>query len=205
MNISRTIRPLPPIPQPSSSVAQRSLSLDVPEPPSSGSSTPSLSDDSQPPLEEHTLRSSLSLPIIPPSIVNVKFAPLPEIGPRKRKSNHPLGIGARSRMLQQRKEVTRVQGVYRQPRMWSDLDERSMMHTPDEAQEDDPLEVLGRLIADKSKSLWRRVASKAKPLDKHGAGGDGSEATTHEEDMANQPGSRTYEGALNPPDLHLPD
>jgi hypothetical protein len=136
-----------------------------------------MSDDCQPSLAEHTLRYAVSLPIIP-STMSVKFAPLPEIGPRKRKSNYPLGVAARSQLLQQRRENTRAQGTYRQPPLWSeDDDERPTMHVPEEAEEEDPLEVLGRLIADKSKSLWRRVAFKGNPSDKHAASGDVNEET----------------------------
>ncbi len=194
--MSRAVRPLPPIPQPP--LAQRS-SLDAADPSSSGSSTPALSDDCQPPLEEHTLRYAVSLPIIP-STTSVKFAPLPEIGPRKRKSNYPLGVAARSQMLQQRRENSRMQGIYRQPPLWSDIDERPMTHVQEEVEEEDPLEVLGRLIADKSKSLWRRVSSKGNPSDKHVASGDvNEETTTHEEEHAIFP-----LGSLRREELPLP-
>ncbi|KAI9446571.1 hypothetical protein H4582DRAFT_580714 [Lactarius indigo] len=198
LNMSRALRPLPPIPQPP--LAQRS-SLDATDPPSSGSSTSALSDDCQPPMKEHALRYAVSLPIIP-SNTSVKFAPLPEIGPRKRRSNYPLGVAARSQMLQQRRENARMQGIYRQPPLWSDVDERGMTHVPEEVQEEDPLEVLGKLIADKSKSLWKRVASKGNPSDKHAASGDVNEgATTHEEDHAVLPlGSLRCEELLPPPD-----
>jgi len=43
-----------------------------------------------------------------------------------------------------------------------------MACVPDEEQED-PLEAFLRLIADKSKSLWKRVTSKAKQSDNTGA------------------------------------
>lgn len=86
-------------------------------------------------------------------------------------------------MLQQRRENFRMQGVYQQPPLWSGVDERPMMRVPEEVQEEDPLEVLGRLIADKGKALWRRVASKGNSLNKHAASGD-EEATSHEEEHA---------------------
>ena len=192
--MSRVVRPLPPIPRSSSA------SLDAVDPSSSGSSTPALSDDCQPPLVDHTLRYAVSLPIIP-STTSVKFAPLPEIGPRKRKSNYPLGVAARSQMLQQRRENARIPGAYQQPSLWSeDPDERPTMHVPEEVEEEDPLEVLGRLIADKSKSLWRRVAFKGNPSDKHAASGDvNEETTTPEEEHAVLP--RREELSL-PSDLH---
>ncbi|KAH9005026.1 hypothetical protein EDB86DRAFT_2825381 [Lactarius hatsudake] len=202
--MSRALRPLPPIPQPPS--AQRS-SLDAIDQSTSGSSTPALSDDCQPPSAEHALRYAVSLPIIP-SATSVKFAPLPEIGPRKRRSNYPLGVAARSQMLQQRRENARMQGIYRRPPLWSDVDERGMTHVPEEVQEEDPLDILGRLIADKSKSLWKRVASKGNPSDKHAASGDVNEdATTHEEDHAVLPLQSPKRGKLplpsNPPNRSL--
>lgn len=170
--MTRAIRPLPPIPQPPT--VQRP-SLDTADPSSSSSSsTHALSDECQPRLEEHALRHTVSLPIIP-STTSVKFAPLPEIGPRKRRSNYPLGVAARSQLLQQRREN---QGIYRQPPVWSDHDAPE-----EEEEEEDPLEVLGRLIADKSKSLWRRVASKGNSSGKHDAASrDVNEETTTQEE-----------------------
>ena len=81
-------------------------------------------------------------------------------------------------MLQQRREN---QGIYKPPPIWSDLD------VPEEVEEEDALEVLGRRIADKGKSLWRRVASKGNSSGKHATvtSGDVNEetvTTTHEEE-----------------------
>ncbi|KAI0005914.1 hypothetical protein BJV74DRAFT_4403 [Russula compacta] len=155
-------RPLPPIPptHAHNSEGLRSLSLDVGEGSSSSSSTPStssLSDDCQPFEGVCSLQSSISLPIMPATI-HVKFAPLPEIGPRIRRPNQQaLGVAARSRMLQQKREI-RMQAIQRHPRPWSDLDGRRVVFTPVEEREDDPLEVLGKFIADKSKSLWSEIA-----------------------------------------------
>lgn len=188
--MTRAIRPLPPIPQTPS--AQRS-SLDTADPSSSGSSTHALSDECQPPLEEHALRHTVSFPIIP-STTSVKFAPLPEIGPRKRRFNYPLGVAARSQMLQQRREN---QSIYRQPPLWSDHDAPE-----EEEEEEDPLEVLGRLIADKSKSLWRRVASKGNSSGKHDAASRdiNEQTTTQEEEHALFPSG----GSLRHEELPLP-
>src|SRR5882757_5473122 len=107
-------------------------SLDVGQVPSSSS----LFDDSLHPLEENSesLQSSMSQPIMPPT-VNVQFAPLPEISPRDRRSNQPLGMAARSRMLQQRRDIR----MQRHPQVWSDSDDRPMVK---EAEEDDPLDDL---------------------------------------------------------------
>ena len=89
-------------------------------------------------------------------------------------------------MLQQRREHARIQNTYRQPPIWSeDLDDHLTVQVQEEVEEEDPLEVLGRLIADKSKSLWRRVASKGNPSGKHAASDDVNEETTmHEEEHA---------------------
>jgi hypothetical protein len=86
-------------------------------------------------------------------------------------------------MLQQRKENAGTQGIYQKPPLWSDLE------TPEEVEEDDPLEVLGRLIADKSKSFWRRVASKGNSLDKHATSSDVNEGTTTREELEHASGS----------------
>ncbi len=180
--MSHATRPLP------------SIHQQPPDPMASGSSTPAVSDECQPSLEEHSLEYTVaSLPMIH-STTTVKFAPLPEIEPRKRKSNYPLGIAARSQMLQQRRGNARLQGIYRHPPLWSDLDESAVLHVPEEAQEGDALQVLGRLIADKSKSLWRRVSSK-NSSNEHAASGDLKElTTTHEEEHVGFPlGSPTRE------------
>jgi hypothetical protein len=175
--------PTPPIPQPHAG-PQRSLSLDVREAslvPSS-CSTPSSFDGCQPHSEEYPFQPSTSLPNIPTTAtVNVKFAPLPKIEPRDVKSIRPLGVAARSRMLQQRREM-RMQSGQRHPGTWSELDDRHMDFVPDELQEEDSLEVLGRYICAKSKSLWRRVSSKGKQPGKEGTGGDASEGPTDGEE-----------------------
>jgi hypothetical protein len=140
MSTRTSIRSIPPVSNPSAS--QRFVSLDAAESSSSGFSTPP-SDDGH------------SLPA-----VSVKFAPLPKIGPRERKSStHPLGVAARPHILQQRRDAVRMQGHPR-PIVWSEVDVPTERFVPIEVQEEDPLEVLGRLIADKSKSLWRRATSK---------------------------------------------
>jgi hypothetical protein len=77
-------------------------------------------------------------------------------------------------MLQQKREI-RMQAVQRHPR---GLDDRQVDFIPDEVQEEDPLEVLGRFIAAKSKSLWRRVSSKGKQSGKDETGDVVSETTT---------------------------
>jgi hypothetical protein len=179
MSNAKPLHPTPPTPQPHA--GQRFLSLDVggvqlaSSACSSTHSILSLSDGCQPPSEERSLQSSISLPNMP-ATVNVKFAPLPKIGPRDVKSIRPLGVAARSQMLQHKREM-QMQGVQRHPRIWSGLDDRQLDFIPDELQEEDPLEVLGRFIAAKSKSLWRRVSSKGKQSGKVETRGVVSETT----------------------------
>jgi hypothetical protein len=72
-------------------------------------------------------------------------------------------------MLQHKREI-QVQGVQRHSRVWSSPDDREMEFIPDELREEDPLEVLGKFIAAKSKSLWRRVSSKGKQSGKEETG-----------------------------------
>jgi hypothetical protein len=141
--------PLPSIPKPDDP--------QLPSPEASTPSIPSIFDDCQ----ARSLRSSASLPIVPPT-ANVQFAPLPEINPRDRRPTRPLGMAGRSLMLQQRR--IQMQNGQRHPREWSDPDGRPMVYIPDE-EEEDPLESFVRFIADKSKSLWKRVASKPRQSD----------------------------------------
>jgi hypothetical protein len=156
--MSNVARPLPSIPKSDDSLDVGQVS----SPSASTPSTPSLFDDCLHPSEGRSLQSSASLPIVSPT-ANVQFAPLPEINPRDRRSTRPLGMAARSQMLQQRRQI-QMQNGQRHPREWSDLDDRPMVYIPDE-EEEDPLESFARFIADKSKSLWRRVTSKAKQSD----------------------------------------
>ncbi|KAH9966549.1 hypothetical protein BC827DRAFT_674898 [Russula dissimulans] len=174
--MSNHTKALPPIPQ--THLGPGCPSFDVGEISSSHShssstpSTPSTSSEDR----SSSLRSSSSLRITP-ATANVKFAPLPQIGPRTRGLSRPLGVAARSALLQQRTNA-RIQGVPRHPRGWTDPDGRPVAFIPNEMQDEDPLEVLGRFIADKSKSLWRRLSSNGKRSDKDEAMDGVSETTT---------------------------
>jgi len=104
-------------------------------------------------------------------------------------------------MLQQKREI-RMQGVQRHPR---GLDDRQMDFIPDEVQEEDPLEVLGRFIAAKSKSLWRRVSSKGKQSGKDETGDVVSETTTDGEEReplvsSRPPNREQLPSSSDPPD-----
>jgi hypothetical protein len=89
---------------------------------------------------------------------------------------------------------------------WSDPDDRPMVYIPDETQEDDVLDAFVRFIGDKSKSLWKRVVSKAKQSDKEepmGAASDSDSETTNvaEEQKAVQtrPPNREVPSTLDNP------
>lgn len=74
-----------------------------------------------------------------------------------------------------------MQNGQRHPREWSGADDRPMVCVADE-EEEDPLETFVHFIADKSKSLWKRVTSKAKQSDEDETTGIDSETTVVEGD-----------------------
>ncbi len=75
-----------------------------------------------------------------------------------------------------------MQNGQRNPRVWSDPDDPPMVYVSDE-EEEDPLETFVRFIADKSKSFWKRVTSKAKQSDGDETTGVASEATVVEGEL----------------------
>ncbi|KAF8503680.1 hypothetical protein F5888DRAFT_1020733 [Russula emetica] len=191
--MSNAVRPLPSIPKSDNPLDVGPVS----SPAASTPSIPSSSEDCLHPSEQRSLQSSASLPIVPPT-ANVQFAPLPEINPRDRRSTRPLGMAARSQMLQQRRQI-QMQNGQRHPRVWSDPDDRPMDYISDE-EEEDPLETFVRFIADKSKSLWKRVTSKAKPSDEDETTGIVSEANVVGERGAVEsqiPAAEARRGAIN--------
>ncbi|PFH51710.1 hypothetical protein AMATHDRAFT_46882 [Amanita thiersii Skay4041] len=123
---------------------------------------------------------------------NVKFAPLPELAPRKRRSNAPLGVAARSQLVRRRRALAYDSGqphyVVATP-MWTEeeLEQQKArmekawekekgkrqyyVHEEEESVEEgsveDPLVVLGRLMKVAGKNIWRKVSK-----------GDGKDATT---------------------------
>lgn len=50
--------------------------------------------------------------------------------------------------------------------VWTELDEEAVNGKATEMEEEDPFEVFGRYVMDKSKTFWRRVASKGDSKDK---------------------------------------
>jgi hypothetical protein len=85
-----------------------------------------------------------------------------------------------------------MQNGQRHSRAHSDPDDRPMLYISDE-EEEDPLESFVRFIADKSKSLWKRVTSKAKQSDEDETTGIASEAAVVESEVV-QSRSQKREG-----------
>jgi len=116
---------------------------------------------------------SLSSPILERSstqCLNVKFAPLPELAPRRRKSSAPLGVASRSQMMRRRRGIPDPQPPLPEPQdhrdSWTHQELESQLRdqvsTPPHDIED-PFYLLGKKI----KGAWRRVNSKknTEPLD----------------------------------------
>ncbi|KAI0312388.1 hypothetical protein OF83DRAFT_661493 [Amylostereum chailletii] len=146
-------------------IIQRSLSYSMADPSSSSrSSSLSSSDVATNSVHEtnyktRTVRSTCSLPTRPPSpLPNIKFAPLPTIEPRKRKSNVQLGVAARSRMIQQRR-AAREENQNTPTWTQSDMEEPAVHEEPGPMDED-PFEVFGKYVIGKGRHLWRRVSHK---------------------------------------------
>lgn len=167
--------------------------VQVSSPDASTPSIPSSFDGCLHSSEGHSLQSLASLPVPPTG--NVQFAPLPEINPRDRKPTRPLGMAGRSQMLQQRR--IQMENGQRHSREWSNSDDRPMLYISDE-EEEDPLETFVRFIADKSKSLWKRVTLKAKQSVKDETTGITGKVAMVEEQLGavqSRPPTRKREGA----------
>lgn len=113
--------------------------------------------------------------------LNVKFAPLPDMGPRKKRSM-PLGVAARSRMVRRRKTQGGEPGA--QPRvvatpMWTDEEMEVQRHRLAKAWEkerekrnyypeldengepiEDPITALGKLVKVAGKQLWNKIGGR---------------------------------------------
>ncbi|KAI0053950.1 hypothetical protein FA95DRAFT_18288 [Auriscalpium vulgare] len=150
-----SVRPLPPLPPSTHGEHTRQSEPSSSRSSSISSDEPSISNQTS---DVHILRSSNSLPNY--SALAVKFAPLPVIEPRKRKSNVQLGIAARSRMIQQRRATAGPYTHDPPPPLWNEPPHRQEMD-----EEDDPFEVLGKFVVGKGKSLWRRVSQKGAAAD----------------------------------------
>jgi len=85
-----------------SSTAHNSLTTTIPTPASASSQSPFLSTTSLPSVLQEDPNGSTSIHTVRTSL-SVKFAPLPELAPRKRKSSVPLGMAARSQLVRRRR------------------------------------------------------------------------------------------------------
>ncbi|OCH92224.1 hypothetical protein OBBRIDRAFT_791459 [Obba rivulosa] len=209
----------------SSSESSRDSSSSLPPPLASStrSSSTSLSLECPPSQSGSILRTSSSCTL--PERGGVRFAPLPAIEPRRRKSSVQLGVAARSRMLRQRR-MLREQGELLQAHPdavgWGpeedslhpvdrrqELDEDPEM---DEEEAEDPLVIrrrrrpdpteealasLGKLVKGAGKSLWRRVSSKKSHLRSAEQGGSGHGEHDKENDALSE---KEQEGAPDAPE-----
>ena len=140
--------------------------------------------------------------------LNVTFAPLPDLGPRKRRGM-PLGVAARSRLVRRRRASVTEGGPQQFPvstPMWTDeemedqrqrlaraweneRDGRDYYSDVDENGEpyEDPLAAFGKIVKDAGKQLWHRMASRegkdksAKGEDKGSKGKDKESAKAEDE------------------------
>jgi len=96
------------------------------------------------------LRSPSYASLACPSSPSITFAPLPAIDGRKRKKSIPLGVAARSRLLQQRR--AKIED--------GDLPPRHLWRDSDADDEVDPVAAFGHFVKGASKGLWRRVSLK---------------------------------------------
>ncbi|EJD02183.1 uncharacterized protein FOMMEDRAFT_20966 [Fomitiporia mediterranea MF3/22] len=114
-----------------------------------------------------TRATTLSSTCIAPCVT---FAPLPEIGPRQRKSSRPIGLAARGQMLRQRRmmmaqdrfnyyveECNTIPGGQRLVAE-SDSCNVQTQHQPGEEEDEHAFAVLGKLLGDATKVIWRRVS-----------------------------------------------
>ncbi|KAJ7766683.1 hypothetical protein B0H16DRAFT_1522206 [Mycena metata] len=114
--------------------------------------------------------------------LNVKFAPLPQIAPRKRRSTAPLGIASRGAMMRRRRAGMPGYDMNGDPLpptpMWTDeevqrhtqaiIAERNGQTPPRDI--DDPFMTLGRLVKGAGKQFWRKVNKKPGEMDEKGSG-----------------------------------
>ncbi|KAK7467616.1 hypothetical protein VKT23_004669 [Stygiomarasmius scandens] len=141
--------------------------------------------------------SSTSLPSETMANPNIKFAPLPELAPRKRKSNIPLGVAARGQIMRRRRAMLygNVDNENGSP-MWTDEETEAHMRRQLESQEkrrisllramqeeeerrgdevEDPFVALGKMM----KGAWRKMSGKDK--------GKGAAGTANSSDQTPSP------------------
>ncbi|KDR73705.1 hypothetical protein GALMADRAFT_628349 [Galerina marginata CBS 339.88] len=77
----------------------------------------------------HSTSTHTSASSLPSTTLSVKFAPLPDLGPRRRRSNTPLGMAARGQLMRRRK------GHYNAQQNQQQLEQQQMVNsawTPEE-------------------------------------------------------------------------
>ncbi|KAK0196524.1 hypothetical protein F5146DRAFT_1129305 [Armillaria mellea] len=168
----------------SGSLASHPLTVDIPAqyPPESNSSSVNSSLNSSPtatggmtipsPSPKGILdirNRSASLPSsttsLPTTAMNVKFAPLPELAPRRRRSTAPLGVAARSQLMRRRRGM---HGEDPPPvpsgnGMWTETElEDHARRIASEAQDrrdqedfEDPFLALGKMM----KGAWKKMSN----------------------------------------------
>lgn len=107
--------------------------------------------------------------------LNVKFAPLPELTPRKRRHAGPLGVAARSQMVLQRRQLRGMDiNTYHNHLMWTEEElerqrelamqegrrRQNQHHLVDEEDAEDSLLAFGRMVKDAGKTILRKVSIK---------------------------------------------
>ncbi|KAJ7193860.1 hypothetical protein GGX14DRAFT_587932 [Mycena pura] len=107
--------------------------------------------------------------------LNVRFAPLPQIAPRKRRSTTPLGIASRSAMMRRRRAGTPGYDMNGDPLppppAWTPEEIERHAREREREREEDPLLTLGKMV----KGVWRRVNNKKPaPGDEEKAGARGA-------------------------------
>ncbi|RDB22292.1 hypothetical protein Hypma_010622 [Hypsizygus marmoreus] len=165
----------------------RSLSLDIPTTYPASSVESSLNPSPTGILDSALPRSpadseSASTSSLPTPSLSVKFAPLPKLAPRKRRSAAPLGMAARSQLAGRRRRNTTDDDmmVYQGGNpMWTDeeLDKQRILQVAEtrrrrpreegdveEVDEvgdvEDPFLALGKIVKVASRTIWRKVSHK---------------------------------------------
>lgn len=138
-----------------------------------------------------TSASTSSLPTL-----NVTFAPLPQLAPRKRRSTAPLGMAARGQLMRRRREY--IDQTYANNPMWTDEELAEQQRVAierrrlEEEDGEDPFVTLGKLVKVASKSIWRKVSQK--DLSK--------KRKADEEAEAEQKKSASLDGKVEPSEVH---
>ncbi|KAG6900674.1 hypothetical protein C0993_005907 [Termitomyces sp. T159_Od127] len=106
---------------------------------------------------------------------NVKFAPLPELTPRKRRYTAPLGVAARSQMVLQRRQMRGMDmNTYHSHPVWTEEElerqrelamqegrrRQNQHHFVFEDDAEDPFLAFGKMVKDAGKTILRKVSIK---------------------------------------------